>query len=442
MKNRFLKNTTWILSGNIIKMLISFIIGILTTRYLGPSNYGVINYIQSFTVFFTAIIGLGLNAIIVNELVNNRDREGSILGTAIFLRFIAGVICSISFVPIVILFGEADRTTIWIAIIQAIQLPFLCFDTVQYFYQSKLISKYSVIAQTIAYFTVSVYKTILLVTGRSVLWFAFASTLDIIVLALAYIFIYKKQSFPKWRFSREIAFRLIRTGIPFIVSSVMVVIYAQIDKVMIKTMIHSDYELGLYSAAIAVCSYYGFIPNAVIESARPIVLEAKLINNDLFNKRFGQTVAGVFWICVFFALSISLFAKPVIYILYGKEFFGAILCLRVAIWYTAFSYLGSVKSIWLIAEKKNNYVMIFSVLGAVSNIIINFLLIPIYGIVGAAIATLLTELLVNFIYPLCMKNTRSFAITAVNSILLKNIDIAECKKQFFDLLAKFFRRIK
>lgn len=436
MQNRFLKNTTWILSGNILKMILSFIIGVLTARYLGPSNYGLINYVQSFTVFFTAIIGLGLNALIINELVNHRDKEGSILGTAIMLRFIVGVSCGIMFVPIVILLGEVDRVTIWVALIQAIQLPFLCFDTVQYFYQSKLISKYSVIAQTFSYFATSIYKTILLVTGRSVIWFAFASTLEIIVLALSYIFIYKRHSFPKWIVSKEIALQLLRKCIPFVVSSIMIVIYAQIDKVMIKTMIHSDYELGLYSAAIAVCSYYGFIPNAIIESARPIVLEAKIKNNDVFNKRFGQTVAVVFWICALFALGISFFAKLVIGILYGKDYYGAVLCLRVAIWYTAFSYLGSVKSIWLIAEKKNKYVMIFSILGAVSNIVINFILIPIYGIIGAAIATLMTEFLVNFVYPFCIKDTRGFAISAVKSIMLKGIDIIECKQL---LLAKFSR---
>lgn len=422
INNKFVKNTSWILFGNIFKMCLSFIVGILTTRYLGPSNYGLLNYVQSFTFFFVAIVSLGLNALIVNEFVRNKNSEGTILGTAILLRFIVGIAGCIVFVPIVKLFGVEDKTTLIVALIQAIQLPFLCLDTIQYFYQAKLMSKYSIIAQSVAYFGTSLYKVYLLVSGKGIEWFAFASILDIIVLGVVCTSIYIKQGFPKWKISRQVAKRLAKKCFPFVVSSIMVVIYAQIDKVMIKGMLNSDLDVGLYSAAIAICSYFGFVPNAIIESSRPLVLESKGVSNELFDKRFRQTVAAVFWICIFFSLAISIFAKLVITILYGADFLGAVFCLRVSIWYTSFSYLGSVKSIWLIAEKKNKYVMVFSILGAITNIVLNIFMIPHLGIIGAAIATLLTELLVNFIYPFIFGDTRKYSILAFSGIFMNKIE--------------------
>lgn len=425
MKNKFLKNTSWIIGGQIIKMLISLVISILTARYLGPSNYGVINYVNSYIAFFTSLVGLGLNGVIIYEFINYKDEEGKILGTAVCLRLLAGIISSAIFLVLVHYTDEADHVIMMVAILQTIQLPFLAFDTVNYWYQSKLLSKYSVIVQTIAYIITSSYKVYLLATKKSIAWFAFAISLDIILIGVMYILIYYYHRTQQMKFSVKVAKRLLKNCGPFILANMMVVIYGQMDKIMIKQMLNSTELVGLYSAAIAICNMIGFIPCAILDSGRPVVMEAKNKDELLYQLRTRQLFSAIFWVCVLYSLGITVFSKIAIVLLYGKAYTGANICLKIAVWFTAFSYLGSARNLWLICEKRNNYVFIFSCMGALTNLILNFILIPIWNINGAAIATLITQISANMIYPSFFKDTKTYSLFAIDSILLKNINLKE-----------------
>lgn len=435
IKNRFFRNTSWILFGQIIRLLVSFAIGIVSARYLGPSNNGIITYVNSYIAFFTAIVGLGLNGVIIHEFVNHRNEEGKILGTAIFLRFVLGIISAIAFIGIINVTDGNDKTVLFVTILQAIQLPFLCWDTVNYWYQSNMQSKYSVFAQTVAYIGAAIYKVYLIVTGKGVVWFGFAVSLDFILLAIIYFLLYNKHKEQKMDFSLSIAKRLCKSGIPFILANLMVVIYGHMDRIMIKHLMDSNREVGLYSAAITICGIIGFIPVAILDSARPIIAEAKKENEEKYKLRFRQLVAGVMWICILYSVFITLFSNIIIYLMYGTEYMDANLCLKIAVWYTAFSYLGSARSFWLICENKKRYVFIFSLIGAICNVAMNFMFIPIWGINGAAVATLITQILANFIIPLMFRGTREYGKTVLQALVLRGINLRE-------IIALFFNKIK
>lgn len=425
IKNRFIKNTSWILAGQIAKLLISFIVSIATARYLGPDNNGIINYVNSYIAFFTAIVGLGLNGVIIHEFVNHRDKEGKILGTAILLRMVLGIVSVFAFIAMIFIMDGNDKTIIAVAFLQAVQLPFLCLDTINYWYQSNMQSKYSTFAQTAAYVVMALYKIYLLVTGKSVIWFAFAVSLDFIILGFLYLVLYNRHKTQSLAFSKNIAKRLLKSGLPFILANLMVVIYGQMDKVMIKQLMNSTEEVGLYSAAIAICSIIGFIPTAVLDSARPLIAEAKNESEEKYRLRFRQLVAGIMWICFFYSLFITFFSNIIIYLMYGKAYMGANICLKIAVWYTAFSYLGSARSFWLICEDKKRYVFVFSAIGAVCNVVMNFALIPLGGINGAALATLITQILANFVIPLMFKETHEYGRCVIDAILLRNIQLKD-----------------
>lgn len=422
MKNKFLTNTFWILGGQMIKMLISLFISMLTARYLGPSNYGLINYVGSYIAFFTSLVGLGLNGVIIFELGNHRDEEGKILGTSILMRFITGILSSVIFLLLIYLTDGNDKTIIIVSMLQAIQLPFLAFDTINFWYQSNLLSKNSVIIQTVGYIITSLYKVYLLVTSKSVEWFSFATSLDIILLAVMYYFAYIKQGKQRLSISFAVGKRLLKGSTAFILANMMVFIYGQIDKIMIKQMLNSTEQVGLYSAAIAICGMIGFIPGAILDSGRPVIVDAKKQNEELYQLRIRQLFAGIIWICIIYSFGITIFAKYAIHILYGKEYLGATNCLKIAVWYTAFSYLGSGRSLWLICENKNKYVLIFSAMGAVTNVVLNLIMIPIWGIEGSASATLITQIFANAIYPALFKNTRQYSNYVFDAFRLKNVN--------------------
>ena len=421
----FFKNTTWLVGGQVLRLIISFFISTISTRYLGPSNFGVINYISSYIAFFTSIIGLGLNGVIIYELVNKRDENGTILGTAIVFRLIASIISTIAFFNIIYYADGGDKTMMTVAILQAIQLPFCCLDTINYWYQSNYQSKYPVIVQTIAYVATSVYKVYLLATGKSVEWFAFAMTLDIAVIGVLYLVLYLKHHGPRLRYSNSMAKYLLKISVPFILANVMSVAYGQMDRVMIRHMLGNSADVGLYSAALNICALISFIPIAILESGRPLVVEAKKQDESLYRLRFRQLVASIFWLCFIYSLGVSVFSKLIIYILYGEAYMAASNCLIIAVWYTLFTYIGSAMHLWLLCENKNKYVLIFCALGAGGNFIVNYLLIHIFGISGAAFATFLTQCLANLIFPLCFKDTRAYAIDVIKAMFLRDIQIKE-----------------
>ena len=435
-KGNFLDNTVWLISGQILRLILSFFISTLTTRYLGPSNFGVVNYISSYIAFFTSIIGLGINGIIIHELVNHREESGKILGTAITFRFITSIICTIAFFTVVYLTDGNDKTMMVVAFLQAVQLPFLCLDTLNYWYQSNYQSKYPVIIQTIAYVVTSAYKVFLLVTGKSVEWFAFSMSLDISLISILYLAIYIKQKEQKLRYSHSVAKRLLKSCLPFILANIMTVIYGQMDRVMIKQMMGSDAQVGLYSAAITICTLISFIPIAILESGRPLVVEAKQNGDELYRLRFRQLAASIFWISALYSLFITVFSKLVIWLLYGEAYIPADMCLKIAVWYTAFSYLGSAMHLWLICEEKNKYVLVFCSAGAAGNLILNGLMIPLWGINGAAFATFITQFFTNFILPIFFKDTRPYTVEVMRAILLINVQPRQLISAFMSKLRR------
>lgn len=421
--NRFLQNTSWLVFGKIFQMIIQFFIGIISARYLGPDNFGTISYISSFITFFASIVLLGLNGVLINELVVNRNREGEIVGTAIYLRFIVGALSTLLLYVIIIFSEGIDSEFFTVAIIMSIQLPLYAFDSIGYWFQSQLLSKKIVLIQSVAFLFVATYKVYILISKKTVTWFAFSASLNIFLMALLYFLVYKRSSSQKLRFSPTFAKRLLRQCFPFLLETLMVQIYAQTDKVMIRNLMGSVGQVGIYTACTTICGLIGFIPVAIIDSGRPVIMELKAHNDAKYELRLKQLIAAVSWISILYSLCISLFSYPILYILYGKEFISGNLCLKIVVWYTAFSFLGGIRSIWLICEKKNMYVFWLSLLGAITNVALNLFLIPKYGINGAAFATFLTQVLSNLIYPMFFKQTQRFSLLAFNSIMLRDIDI-------------------
>ncbi len=420
---RFLNNTGWLLAGRISQMIIQFLVGTFSARYLGPNNYGTINYVASYISFFASFCSLGLNGVIINEYINHSEEEGKITGSAIFLRFLTAILCSIAFLALIyVIDGRNDSTVMIVAVLCAIQLPFTAFDTINFWYQSKLLSKYASIIQTLAFLIVSIYKIFLLVTAKSVYWFAFSTSLDIILLAIFYYAGYQKQKLQKLGYSWLVGKRILKGSIHFIISDMMVYVYTYTDRIMIKQMLGSTTEVGLYSAASVIVGIISFIPISIIDSARPVIMAAKKENEELFKLRVRQTICVVAWISFAYSFFLLLLAKPVIYLIYGKDYIDAALCLRILVWSNAFSFIGGIRSIWLIAEGKNNFVWKLSVLSAITNVLFNLIFVHFYGMNGASIATLLT-CVCGLFFPMIFKDTRDFTVQVLYAIIFKNINI-------------------
>ena len=194
-------NASWLIAGKVFQMVLSFLVSILTARYLGPSNYGIINYATTYVAFFTSLCTLGINSVIIKEFVNNPDEQGVTIGTSLVLRAISSALSSLMILIIVSVIDKGEQTTVWVALLCSFALVFQVFDTINYWFQSRYESKITAISTLVAYVVTSIYKILLYVLGKGVIWFAFATSIDYICLAIFLCLAYKRHDGPKLKLS-------------------------------------------------------------------------------------------------------------------------------------------------------------------------------------------------------------------------------------------------
>ncbi len=394
--NKVAKNATWIITCRIVQAVFALIINMLTARYLGPSNYGLITYASSLVAFVTPIMTLGFTNVLVQEIVNNPEREGKTLGTATVLSLCSSVACIIGVTSFAYIANPDEPITILVCLLYSFILVFQALNHLMYWYQAKLLSKYTSIVSLCAYLVVFAYKIYLLVTAKNIYWFAISNTFDYALSSISIIIIYHRLGGQKLSFSWKLGKDIFSRSKYYILSSMMVTIFAQTDKIMIKLMIDES-ATGYYGAAVACAGMTNFVFTAVIDSFRPSIFEGKKINNDVFSYRLTLLYSIVIYISLAQSVLMTILARLIINILYGSAYSPAIGALQIVVWYTTFSYIGSVRNIWILANSKQKYLWQINMMGAVTNIILNALLIPVLGIYGAAIASLITQVFANVI---------------------------------------------
>ena len=411
MNIKSIKNASWIIGCRIFQSILAFVISMLTARYLGPSNYGLINYAQSITTFVAPIMHLGFNWVIVKELINYPEEEEKTLGTCITLSICSAFVCIIGILSFCAVVNVNDKTTLVVCALYSTALIFQALELIQFWFQAKYLSKYVALVSLAAYIIVSAYKSYLLITAKSVYWFAVSHSLDYCIIALSLIFFYRKLTGKRLSFSWPVAKRVLRLGKYYIFSGLMVTIFLQTDKIMLKLMI-GDSALGMYSAAATCTSVASFVFAAINDSMRPFVLESKKQSTAEYERSVIQLYFCVFYSALLYALVLFAFAPNIISILFGSEYLDSTAILRVLALYTVFSYYGGAKDIWILAEGKQKYLLIINIIGAISNVFLNYFWIKAYGAIGAAWASFITQFVTNVIVVALIKPIRR------NSLLL------------------------
>ena len=405
MGNRVISNAAWIIGCKIVKAVLTLVVTMYTARFLGPSNYGLISYAASIVVFVTPIMKLGFDSILVHQIIENPKEEGKTLGTAIISSLISSLFCIIGIIVFVLFVNANETDTLIVCTLYSLLLIFQALENIQYWFQAKLLSKYPAISMLISYIFVTAFQFYLLLSGKNVYWFALSYSLDYLIIALLLFIMYKKKSNQKLCFSKRQLKKMYSIGRYYIVSNMMVTIFAQTDKIMLKLMINNT-SVGYYSAALTCAQMTCFVFAAIIDSGRPSIFEGKKASKELFVTRLKYLYFVIIYSSFFVSLLTTVFAPIIINIMYGNEYSTSILALQIIVWYTTFSYLGTIRNIWILAENKQKYLWIINLSGAIFNIILNFIFIPKYEIYGAALASLLTQIFTNVIIGFIIKPIR------------------------------------
>lgn len=393
---RIINNTIWIVGCKIFRALLGMLVTMLSARYLGPSGYGLISYAASIVTFVVPVMQLGLNSTLVQELVNDPDHEGSIMGTSIVMSLLSGTGCIVGVVAFSALTNPGEPVTTLVCGLYSIQLVFQALEQIQYWFHAKLLSKYVSVTMLVAYGVTSGYKILLLVLGSSVYWFALSQALDFLLISGVLLVIYRRKSNAKLAFSWKLFRKMFARSKYYIFSNLMISVFAQTDRIMLKIMM-DETAVGYYSAAVTCAGMAGFVFEAIINSAQPVILESARRGEAALERAISTLYSVVIYLSIGLCVLITMFAPLVIHILYGDQYDPAVQALRLIVWYSTFSYLGAVRDVWILAQWKQKYLLLINLIGAGANVVLNVALIPWLGINGAALASLLTQIFTNVV---------------------------------------------
>ena len=422
IKSRVRRNAGWLIGGSIVNKIIAFIVSIWTARYLGPSNYGLINYAAAYTTLFFSLCTLGINSVIVKELVDQFDEEGTTMGTTLVLQG-ASSLLSIGMICLIVFFlNFGEKMTLLVTFLCSLGLFFQMMDSLKYWFQSKLESKYAAIATTIAYTISSLYKVVLLITGKGVVWFAVASSVDYFCIAVILYAMYRKMKGPRLHFSMDKAKSLFFSSYHFILSGLMISIYGATDKLMLKNMMDES-AVGYYGTAVSICNVWVFVLAAIIDSYKPVIAELHNTNYKGYENKNVQLYSIIFYCSVAVSLIITVFAYFGVNLLYGEAFLPAVQPLRICTWLVAFSYLGVARDTWIVCERKQKYLPLIYLGAAITNVILNAILIPLWIASGAALASLITQISTIFVFPLLIKDYRANVRLMARAIVMRGMKV-------------------
>ena len=371
----------------LLSMIVALFVGVYVARYLGPERFGLLSYAGSFVGLFTALATLGLDGILVRELVKTPERRDELLGTAFWLKAGGAILMWIGIAAAVPFTHNETQTNILIIII-AFAVIFQAFNVIDFNYQAEVKSKYVVYAQIVSLVISSITKLVFVWIAAPLVWFACVFLLDAVVRAVGLTAMYLQNTGKvwHWKWRWQTAKVLLRDSWPLILSGMVISIYMKIDQVMIKEMLGAE-QVGHYAAAVRLSEAWYFVPMAITSSVFPAIINAKKQSEELYYQRLQQLYDLMVWLAVAIALPTTFLAPWVIRVLYGDAFLPTAGVLSIHIWAGVFVFLGFVNGRWIIAENLQYIATIRSTAGAMVNVALNIVLIPKYGINGAAIAT-------------------------------------------------------
>jgi O-antigen/teichoic acid export membrane protein len=409
---KYFRNTSWMLAEQLLRMIAGLFVGIWVARYLGPAQFGVFSYALAFTTIFTGFAKLGLDGIVVRELIKYPEDKYVYLGTAFWLKVFGGIFALV-IVAIFIFFTGNTEVNQFIFIITA-GLVFQGFEVIDFYFQSMVLAKFVSICKVIQLAISSLVKIYLVLNKAELIYFVWVSLFDQITLAVSLLSAYQyKNSAVFFRiFDLKIAKSLLKDSWPLMLSALVTMIYMRIDQIMIKEML-GEHDVGIYSAAVRLSEVWYFIPVIITTSLFPAIIKAKEVSAEIYLQRMQRLYTFVVWLAISIAISMTFISNWLVVFLYGESYRLASQVLMIHIWTSVFVFLGVSSGKWLLNENLQHLAFFRTFYGLLINVALNYFLIKKYGINGAALSALVSQCFATYLSDLFNKKT-------INSFIMKS----------------------
>ena len=413
-----LGNLAWLLTDQILQMALGLLVGVWVARYLGPEQFGLLNYAIAFVSLFASVATMGLGTLVVRDIARNPECKEETLGTAFAIQFAGGVITLLLTVTMISLLNPNDSLTRSLVAIIAAGTIFQSFETINFWFQSQVESKYTVVAKNAVSLLVAGLRIGLIQIKAPLIAFAWLRLGEVAVGGVAIALVYQSRGndFKLWRVSWERGKQLLQESWPLVMSSLAVFIYSKIDQIMLGSL--NKTELGYYAVAVKLSEVCDFLPVIIASSIFPKLAQLREKNYGEYIKKFQiySDIMLISWMAV--ALPISLLAPFIVQTLYGEEFAASAPVLSVYVWAQFGSNFGVARNTYFALEGQLRYGLYLTVIGSIFNIVLNSLLIPKYGALGATLATLITYFYVIILVNFLIKELKPFGNLILGSLNL------------------------
>lgn len=401
---KIIKNIGWLASERFFRIAVSFLTIAWTARYLGVDQFGALNYAIAFTAMFSPLLQLASDQITFRNLINNPENKEQILGTAFFIQFITGIIIFfLSFISVFI-FHSNDPVICKLVIILAMSSCLGSLGVIESWFYSLVEVKYPIWVRNSVFSIATLIRIFLLSMKAPIDYFAWLIVFEILLNAIGFAIIFQVTGnkifawSPNWKYAKD----LMRVSFPLIFSSLAIAVYMRIDLIMLGQLAGSQ-SVGTYSAAVKLSELWPFASTMIVKSIAPSIIAAKKVSEESYYRKL-QNLCNLQAILVYcIAIPMTFLATPFVILVFGQAYAPAGIVLSIHIWSSMFLFLGYVKEIWITTEGRTWFAFSFTLVGATMNVLLNFILIPPYKEVGAAVATVISycfaDYVMCFVYP-------------------------------------------
>lgn len=405
-----LSNIAWLFTDQILQMGLGLFVGLWVARYLGPTQFGLLNYAIAFVSLFSSVATMGLGTLVVRNIARDPECKNETLGTAFGLQFTGGCITLLLTVTVIALLKPNDTLTRWLVGIIAAGTIFNAFEAINFWFQSQIQSKYTVLAKNSVCFLVAAVRIGLVTIKAPLLAFAWVRLTEVALVGIAYVYFYQLtgNKIKDWHFSWERCKELLSESWPIILSGLAVYVYSKTDQIMLGAM-NQNAQLGYYAAAVKISEICDFLPMIISSSIFPKLANLRKTNYEEYLNKFQiySDIMIFLWLGV--AIPISLLSPWIVHLLYGENYAKSAAVLSIYVWAQFGSNFGVARSTYLNIEGQLRYGLYLTVVGSIFNVGLNFFLIPKYGAFGATAATLITYFYVIILVNFLIKELHPFA---------------------------------
>jgi len=385
---RIVGNIGWQVADNLVRMGVGLLLGIWVARYLGPEQFGLLSYALAFVALFSPLAMLGLDDIVVRNLVRDPAAQDVTQGTSFVLRLVGGTASLLISIAVIVALRPADPQSWWLVAIFSSGALFQAFFIIELWFNSQVQAKYPVLAKNAAFLISALGKIILIVMQAPLIAFAWISLFETVAAAIGLVIVYryKGHHIRAWFGRLRVAIDLLKDSWPLLFSCIVIVIYLRIDQVMLGEMAGSQ-AVGVYTVAVRLAEVWFFFSAAVYWSVLPSLIEARAASETLFYERLQKYYNLMALAAYAVAIPVMLLARWMVLALFGEPYAQAGPMLAVLIWANLFIYLDSARSAFFNVMNWYRIYFVTLLLGAILNVLLNFYLIPRYGGMGAVIAS-------------------------------------------------------